>query len=385
LNNSAQDYNLNIAIATDGNHLVDVRVVDLAGNVSDLNNVIALLDVNAPTVTVTSVLKTTEAATLSIEVSEPVTCRYARGTDSNYNAMNADVNSVLTWGALSTSMPQITGLDSGTSYTYTVTCRDNNNHDGNVSVTFTTTSLARLTYHSVGGGSGSSNTTVETVSSVSEVFTPAVNEIADILQGSGLTSAEVAAYVEAARTGGIQIERTLEVVKTTRGSSSTYESTFTLTIKNTSGKDLKSVYVIETVPKSIASNASLINSVYEFRVLAADPVLEFSIPLVKAGELVSVTYSVDESVSMTEFDSMVSPIAKFAQTTVPPVTKPVVDDNKPVVPDTTPEVPEVGNNNTQPVKETPVDYTLLTVILVVAVIVIAGYFLINKSKKNSRL
>ena len=138
---------------------------------------------------------------------------------------------------------------------------------------------------------------------------------------------------------------------------------------------MKDVKIVEVVPKSVAQTASQISSVYEFRIINADPVVEFIIPTVSAGQSATVTYSVNKKVALSDFASMGSPAAKFTEITPTPGTNPDVTPD--VTPDTTPDVTPDTTPDTIPTA--PMDYTLL-IIIVIIVIIGAAYFLVAKKK-----
>lgn len=140
-----------------------------------------------------------------------------------------------------------------------------------------------------------------------------VEEIRDILEESNLTEEEIQEYLENIASGEVEIERTLVVEKIVENGVTSYTSTFTLEFKNNSDKDLKDVKIVEVVPKEIATTADEISSTHNYKVLLEDPILEFTIPTVKAGEEAEVTYSVNKMVSEAEFASMTNALAKYEE------------------------------------------------------------------------
>lgn len=345
------------------------------------------VDSTAPEVELTATNITNNIVNISVTSNEPSTCRYVIGTDSNYDAMSNTTDTNLTWTALSSSMPQITGLSEGTDYTVAVTCRDNHNYDGNSSISFRTSSSSSSGSRSSGGGSGSVSTVK--VLDVVESFTPTPSQVRTALEGADLSAGEIASYLEAAATGELKIDRNLVVNRTGSGILTRYNSTFSIIIRNNSGHELKNIYIVENVPKNIASTASqiVVPSIYQFKVLAADPVLEFTIASLKAGESAKVTYSIDKNVSGADFNSMQPAVARF--TTAETVTTPVKpannsNTNNTTVDNNTPVAPVEDNNNADTQAPVGVGLERLWGIaaIVIILLIIVGYFAVfQKSGK----
>ncbi|MFA5125802.1 MAG: hypothetical protein WC462_02245 [archaeon] len=219
-------------------------------------------------------------------------------------------------------------------------------------------------------------TVLGTYTSPALVITPA--EVSTLLEGSGLSADEIQAYVDAAALGGLSIERELVVEKivSTDGTIS-YKSTFTITFKNTTGKALKELKIVEVVPKNVASNASQITSTFDYKVLLADPILEFTIPSVAVGGTSEVTYSVNKQVTQAQFDEYSSPAYKYTFASTGTDTNGTVvtpDANKPT------GTTDTGKTGTT---TTGTDWSLLILVVLVLVVLVAGYFLLQgKSNKK---
>ena len=71
-----------------------------------------------------------------------------------------------------------------------------------------------------------------------------------------------------------------------------YRATITTTIKNVTGKDLKNVKVVVEVPKAVTLSASNVVSATPFTILVNDPVLEFNVTSIKAGQEADIKYTV---------------------------------------------------------------------------------------------
>ncbi|MCX6800646.1 MAG: hypothetical protein NTZ73_00455 [Candidatus Diapherotrites archaeon] len=327
-------------------------------------------DDNAPVFTL-SATTTTTTATVSVTSDERVTCRY--GSDLvAYDSMSSATQETVIASTL-TALPVKTGYPTGASATLYVQCRDPVGHDTNSSITFDLKTENNTGSAPAGGTSGTPATTPTTTveSTSSDTFSPTADEVTSLLEGSGLTEAEIAEYAADAASGEIAVERALVVEKTVTSGVTSYKSTFTVTVKNSSTKDMADVKVVETVPKNVAADASSISSVYQFTVLNADPVLEFIIPSVDAGQTAIVTYSVDKKVTAAEFGAMNSPVAKFTEATTPPATPPVTP---PITPPVTPPVTP-GTGTETPAQAQPADYTMLIAALLLIIIVVAVLYI----------
>lgn len=229
---------------------------------------------------------------------------------------------------------------------------------------------------SSGGTVTPPSTTTQTYSSIE---TPSPTEIRELLANTGLPTEEIQAYVDTANTGDLEITTTLDVVKTGTGSSATYKSTFTITIQNTSSSNMEDISIVEVIPKNIASDASQITSLTQFRVLVADPVIEFIVPSLNAGQTGTISYSVNENVTEAEFLEMPGAIGKANVVGTTPVTEEVIADT-----DTTPitsdnvDYTDTGYTDTTTTKKSTAIYWIIGIILV-AVIALVFY---NKKKKK---
>ncbi|MFA5745871.1 MAG: hypothetical protein WCX82_02970 [archaeon] len=200
----------------------------------------------------------------------------------------------------------------------------------------------------VTGGGGSSSGGLTTLTTTTETYSsidsPSASEIRELLVSTGLSTNEIQAYVDAINSGLLSITTTLNVVKTGTGSSATYKSTFTITIRNNSGSNMEDITVVQVIPKNIASDASQIISLTQYRVLVADPVLEFTIASLNAGQYATIIYSIKDNVTEAEFKSMSGAVAKgtVVEATPIPVTEEVIEEI-----DTTPNTtPDTGYTDT---------------------------------------
>ncbi len=153
---------------------------------------------------------------------------------------------------------------------------------------------------SEGGSSGSSSggssttgtttqdqTTVQNYSSTIETVTP--SKVREMLQGSNLTEDEIQEYMQTAQDGLLTIERNLEVRRTvSQTGQESFTSTFTINVRNNSNKPLKEVKIVEVIHKEIAQSASQISSIYAFRVLLDDPIIEFTLPSLDIGQTINI-------------------------------------------------------------------------------------------------
>lgn len=232
---------------------------------------------------------------------------------------------------------------------------------------------------STGGG------TVTPPATTTQTFTStnrsSSSEIAGLLAGSGLTAEEIQAYVDAANAGQLEITTSLKVETTGSGSSATYKSTFTITIKNNSSSNMEDIVIVEIIPKNIASDASQITSLTQFRVLVADPVIEFIVPSLNAGQTSTVSYSVNDNVTEAEFQAMSGAVAKGTIVATTPVTEEVIEETD-TTPNSTPDPEYTDTGYTDTTTKRPSNWVYWLIGIVI--LAIAGFFLFKKSsnKKN---
>lgn len=330
-------------------------------------------DGNAPIITDASSTSSSRVY-LRVNTNEATYCKYSESTNVSYASNSAAATTI---GISHEWVVPV--VFSSTAYTYYVQCRDSVGNDTNATIIATTLSGGTGTGSSSGGTTptGTTTSTTTTESTTTDTYSPTSSEVASMLEGSGLTAAEITEYSNDAASGSVTIERTLVVEKIVTGIVTSYKSTFSISVKNTSGKNMKDVKVVETVPKSVALNASQITSAYEFRVVNADPVIEFIVPNVSAGQSATVTYSVNKQVALSDFSGMGAPVAKFTEITAP-VTPPTTP---PVTPPATPPA-TTGTDTGADTEATPapMDYTMLIVLVVVVVIAGAIYLVVKKKK-----
>lgn len=260
---------------------------------------------------------------------------------------------------------------------------------GNCSSNVCTTPNTGGTNNSTGGspsGSGTSGTTGTTTTTPEATTTSytsnnfvSYTEIPSLLAGTGLDSNTIQDFVEAAKNDQLTSTLSVAVEKTGSGSSATFKSTFTITLVNNSGRVINNIKVVQVVPKNIAQSASEITSLSQFRVLIADPVIEFSVPSLNGGQTATLSYSVEKQVTEEQFNGVSNPLAKGA----------VAASNPPATEPTNNNVPTQGNEAqgfSTSVPPSPVDPVLIVVVaLIVIVIVIAVVFYPKQGKGHNNL
>lgn len=105
----------------------------------------------------------------------------------------------------------------------------------------------------------------------------------------------------------LSVEHQVEVfkVKTIYANVKNYVFRSRVIIKVTSSKDVTGVRILELVPKTVESSASqLIFTSNKPRVLEEDPLLEWSVPLIRQGETKSFSYYIKGSVSSDDFKTI---------------------------------------------------------------------------------
>ncbi|MDO8647565.1 MAG: Ig-like domain-containing protein [Candidatus Diapherotrites archaeon] len=93
-------------------------------------------------------------------------------------------------------------------------------------------------------------------------------------------------------TGNSGIERTIQIIRIKDQNSEYYLAGIVITLKNNE-KQKKKFRIVEVVPKSFASSASMLKSSLKFTILKDDPVIAFDVELA-AGESAELSYSLDK-------------------------------------------------------------------------------------------
>ena len=237
---------------------------------------------------------------------------------------------------------------------------------------YTSGLAAASSSHSSSSNPASSGTTTVSTTTEKLSYTPiqlqtALEAMIDDTGAQLFTSTEIATMV--ANSSNYEFERTVLVEKIVTNGVTSYKVTVTTTVKNITNGDLKDVKVVIEVPKQVASDASLVTSLIPFTILVNDPVLQFNLASLKAGQEASIAYTVTSTTNPNLTNVKFSTPAILAATKV---TTPVV------IPGTTPDVTPDTTPGTTPAA--PMDYTLLIVLVVIIVVVGAAYFLVIKKK-----
>ncbi|MFA6419970.1 MAG: ice-binding family protein [archaeon] len=370
----------------------------LAQTAVTLGDSTVTLDTTTPIVVLSTSAVVTNSAKLNVTSNSPSTCRYAT-TDINYDSMTNDLNT--TWSSLSTNW-SINGLSPSTTYTYFVQCRDGNNTDSNQVITFTTSAAPSTTNN--GGGSSSvggsltntttTTTSATTLSETSNSYNPTTSEITTMLNGlrdsSGVgiyTTAEIAEIV--ANTSHYTFSKTIKVeeIKTIKNgvTSYSYRTTFTISVKNNNNTDSENVLVVEIIPKAIAASitAAQINSALEFTVLAADPVIQFTVPTITAGQTYTLTYSVDTNNKPNTNVNLASPVIGGETIVKATVTQPTDNTTTPVTNPTTQTTSPTAQVGTGLFGFGETGNLIVPVLLVgLVILIIAGYVVVRNKKKQ---
>lgn len=305
------DFNIPITqLASDTDYNFYFQCIDLAGNYSQKivdNNASFTTDVDItdPILSVGTITKTTSSATIPLTLNEPAVCRYKQGNDSNYDEMTSP-ETIFSWNDLTKNIV-ISGLSASTNYTYTITCRDDSNNDGNVTTTFTTNAQQTSTGGSPGGGGpsggvGISQTPQDSITTISETTQEIVysqetledilSQMTDDNEQKLFTSEEIKEMVE--NTKNYVFEINSKVEKIVSDGKTSYKTTITTKITNNSRIDQKDVVVVIEVPKEITETAQNISSGTIFKILKDDPIIEFTIPLIRSGQTFNLEYEIVE-------------------------------------------------------------------------------------------
>ena len=136
-----------------------------------------------------------------------------------------------------------------------------------------------------------------------EAAPPTEGTVQSTLEEAGLSQGEIdAAKAIATKTN---VGQSVKVEKTTSSTGAvSYRTTVTVKVKNNTAKKWNDVKVVVKVPKALASNASEVTSSLEMNVLKSDPIIEFTVPAIMAGQTYDLVYTVASSVSETIANNM---------------------------------------------------------------------------------
>ncbi|MFA4846180.1 MAG: hypothetical protein WC654_06515, partial [Patescibacteria group bacterium] len=179
-----------------------------------------------------------------------------------------------------------------------------------------------------------------------------------------------------------EITRELEVTKTTTqvtgGGSPTvaYQSTLTISFKNTTAGKLTNVKLLEVIPKSVAQTASLITvpAGVKYRIVKDDPIIEFIIDEVEAGQTAKVNYSVAKQLDQNTVGQMQKPL-------VLELTAPVEQPATTVEPAAPATTTKQATKATKPTtKAQPTNWGLVAIVIII--VVVLAYFISKPKKKG---
>ncbi len=235
-------------------------------------------------------------------------------------------------------------------------------------------------------------------------------EVSSILTAAG---ASQSAIERASDAGSItSTQRKAEVIKETSNGQDTFVSKFTIKVTNTSSEKLKNVKIVEQIPKSVASNASEIVSNYRVRILKADPIVEFTVDELGAGEDAEVSYAVERQVdeqALSEFKAPVVSSVLLSEATNDLCADKSCNDTNLCTVDScsdgtcffTPVVDgticgfgkecrsgncvqiQVSNGQQAASEKSPLNFTVLVVALLVIVMAVGFYYYTQQSKPHS--
>ncbi len=126
---------------------------------------------------------------------------------------------------------------------------------------------------------------------------PTGEELKAILERAGASKTAIEKAVAAVEK--TSVTRAFKVEKVTVGSKVSYTTTITITVENKSGKKMQNVKVVETIPKNVIETLKEedINSDTSFKILKADPIIEFTVPSIEAGKTASLEYAIGKDVN----------------------------------------------------------------------------------------
>jgi hypothetical protein len=319
-------YDTNVLISADGNWAIDFNSTDAAGNVADANTFYVIIDKEAATLSVAIPTGIVSDGTfeMGVSTSEAATCRYS-ATDEAYGSMSSGTTPGATVHRWSLSF---TYVDNGTK-TYYVRCRDS---FGNLNSSSTTISFDLLI--PAGGGEGGSycgdgacngsetcsncpgdcgtcvidsreeppapkprpQAGTETVLDKKITGSASPETTDKIIAEAGMGEEEREMALSAA--GMMNIERGVLVEKiTSENGDVSYRSSLTIRLTNIGSKNLLNVKIVDRIPKSAAENAGEIKSDYGMKILKDDPIVQFVIDELAAGESAEIIYYLEKEIT----------------------------------------------------------------------------------------
>ncbi|MDD5163768.1 MAG: hypothetical protein PHD95_06215 [Candidatus ainarchaeum sp.] len=242
-----------------------------------------------------------------------------------------------------------------------------------------------------GGATTGTGTTPTTETIVEQAIEGSLTgeEITSILTEAGydnVTSKMLETAQEVQVTQGITVEK-----NTSATGAVSYKATVTISLTNDSTKDWKNAKLVVEIPKTVAASASEITSSYAMKVLKSDPIIEFTVAEVKAGETASVAYEISKNITSAIANTIRSPIvAGFTEVKAP----------------TPPAVPKCGNGTCEsgetnancpadcpatvppamPPANPPatggIDLATVGIIIIIAIAIVAIGISVSRRKKN---
>jgi|GEM_PF-1638198 len=149
------------------------------------------------------------------------------------------------------------------------------------------------------GGTSSTTTLASTTTllDTNTIIVPTASEIESLLggildgQGNNVyTPSQIADIISNAQDYELTQTVLIQKIVSSTGET-TYKTTITIIIKNKTNNNLKDIKVIVEVPKAVALSATQVTSLIPFTTILADPVLEFTLPLLNAGQSTNLVYS----------------------------------------------------------------------------------------------
>ncbi|MBT4870907.1 MAG: S8 family serine peptidase [Candidatus Diapherotrites archaeon] len=244
--------------------------------------------------------------------------------DTNFDDIDADGNVTI---SLYTQALSTTGTNTFTAYILNVDNDHNNDNNLSFNITVNSTSSTTTPTTTVPGGGSGTGTTPETTTPTETTKTNTTEEtnIIEVEHTDGgiseetnevLTNEEKEQIITNVKS--TTSTRTMSLVTSYDGDGVATAKTKVIVKIDTTIANAKTLSIIETIPKSIASDADQITSGLEFIVRKKDPILEFKI---NVGE--DIVYYVDENIDT-------SKIAEFG---APAITKVELKEEILVVPD----------------------------------------------------
>jgi hypothetical protein len=202
---------------------------------------------------------------------------------------------------------------SAATHTYQAKAVDNAGNETTAQITTTIEPTDNRASSTPGGSTGTTPAGTTTIFTTQKTGTPTEQQIEQTLAQAGYTQQQINSTMQTAK--NTPTTQTATATRETGITGTSYRAKITIAIANNSANKWREIKVIAEIPKTIAENAGLIDSNSPFTALKADPIIQFIIPEIQAGQTREISYSVAKNTPESTAQSIPQAIvASYAQT-----------------------------------------------------------------------